>query len=237
MLSKWLVIMQKKFNLIVADPPWSFSDKLTMSKVKRGARSQYKTMTNKQIYDMPIGKITEKEAMIALWVPSSKLQLGMDCLKNWGFVQKQTWIWVKVKNDPFNELHKRIYKDTRPHKTMPIKDVYNYIRDYDINESLAFGMGRYFRNVHEIVLIGVKGKITKKIKNKSQRTVYFWPVTKHSKKPDGLQDMLEIMLPGKSIKKIELFARRERKGWVCIGNEVGKTKGQDIYDSLNDLIK
>jgi hypothetical protein len=31
-----------KFNVIIADPPWKFDDKLTMSSVKRGAESQYK---------------------------------------------------------------------------------------------------------------------------------------------------------------------------------------------------
>ena len=38
-------------------------------------------------------------------------------------------------------------------------------------------------------------------------------------------------------KKIEIFARRERKGWTVIGNECPATKGQDIYDSLNNLIR
>lgn len=224
-----------KFNLIVADPPFSFSDKLKQSSTKRGAESNYKTMTDKQILDMPVKDITAKDALIALWVPSSKLQLGMDCLKTWGFAQKQTYIWVKTKNNPLINLTKRIKKEFKPNKILNIKDVCNYINDFDINEVLGFGMGHYFRNVHEVVLLGAKGKIASKIKNKSQRTVFFWPVTKHSRKPEALQDMLEIMFPGKGVKKLEIFARREKKNWVCIGNECRATLNEDIYNSLNNL--
>lgn len=227
--------MAKLFNLVVADPPYSFSDKLRQSNVKRGAASQYKTMTDKQILGMPVQDIVAKDALMALWVPSSKLQLGMDCLKAWGFVQKQTVIWCKIKNEPLKDLTKTIKKNIKPNKIISLKDNFVYINDFDIGQILSFGMGRYTRNTHELVLIGAKGKITNKIKNKSQRSVFFWPVMKHSKKPEALQDMLEIMLPGKGIKKLEIFARRERKNWVCIGNEVKATLNEDIYDSLNNL--
>lgn len=227
--------MAKLFNLVVADPPYSFSDKLRQSNVKRGAGSQYKTMTDKQILGMPVQDIVAKDALMALWVPSSKLQLGMDCLKAWGFVQKQTWVWCKVQNNPLIKLTKRIKKEKKHAKSIDIKDVCDYINNFDINESLAFGMGRYFRNVHELVLIGAKGKITKKIKNKSQRSVFFGAIGDHSEKPEALQDRLELILPGKAIKKLEIFARRERKNWVCIGNEVKSTLNEDIYDSLNNL--
>ena len=45
-------------------------------------------------------------------------------------------------------------------------------------------------------------------------------------------DSLEIMFPAS--KKIELFARRERAGWTCLGNEVGSK--EDIRVSLSKLI-
>lgn len=42
--------------------------------------------------------------------------------------------------------------------------------------------------------------------------------TKHSKKPECAYVMLENMFP--EVPKIELFAREERAGWDCWGNEV-----------------
>lgn len=35
------------YRVIVADPPWSFGDRLQMSGVKRGAESNYSTLTTR----------------------------------------------------------------------------------------------------------------------------------------------------------------------------------------------
>ena len=75
-----------KFQVIVADPPFSFSDSLKMSDVKRGADSNYVTMTIQQIKDMKVKQIADPNgAVLALWVPSSLLQEGLDIMKLWGF--------------------------------------------------------------------------------------------------------------------------------------------------------
>lgn len=39
-----------------------------------------------------------------------------------------------------------------------------------------------------------------------------------------------------SSNKIEIFARRQRKGWVCIGNESPMTLGEDISTSIDKLL-
>lgn len=49
-------------------------------------------------------------------------------------------------------------------------------------------------------------------------TVFREAATVHSRKPVCAYEMLEDMFP--SEKKIELFARNERTGWDCWGNEV-----------------
>ena len=56
------------------------------------------------------------------------------------------------------------------------------------------------------------------------------PVQAHSKKPEEFQDGLDLMYPTSN--KIELFARRHRPGWLCIGNE---TTGRDITEDLIDI--
>ena len=53
-------------------------------------------------------------------------------------------------------------------------------------------------------------------------TVLREPATKHSKKPECAYKMIEDMFPDAT--KIELFARNERDGWNCWGNEVGNSK-------------
>jgi N6-adenosine-specific RNA methylase IME4 len=97
-------------------------------------------------------------------------------------------------------------------------------------------MGRLFRASHEIALIGINNSgIYRKLENKSQRSVSFGLNEGHSTKPEHLQDSLDIMFPGRTMNKIELFARRERNGWVCLGNEVGAR--EDIRTSLAKLIE
>ena len=49
-------------------------------------------------------------------------------------------------------------------------------------------------------------------------TVMREPIRKHSQKPECAYEMIESMFP--DAKKLELFARNERKGWDCWGNEV-----------------
>ena len=198
--------MSERFSIVVADCPWSFSDKLQMSDVARAAAANYRTMTISDIKALPIKELADPTgAILALWVPSSLLQEGLDVMKAWDFQQKQSYIWAKTKKEP-----------------------------KDISNSLSFGMGRLFRNCHEICLIGINNNgIYKKLKNKSQRTVCLAPNFKHSKKPEDLQDSLELMFPG-AASKIELFARRERQGWLTLGNEVGDRL--DIRDSIAKLI-
>ena len=57
-------------------------------------------------------------------------------------------------------------------------------------------------------------------------TVFQWKRGRHSAKPEAFQDMVETVSPGP---RLELFARRERPGWVTLGNEAD---GLDMKYSL-----
>lgn len=198
----------KKFDIIVVDPPWCFSDGLKKMKtsVKRSAQSQYSTLSLSEIKLLDIKSLANPQGcLLALWVPSSMLERGIETMHAWGFCLKQTFIWVKLKK--------------------------NYALEKDINKSTRFGMGRLFRQSHEIALIGTSGKsIYPKLKNNSQRSVSFDFNKGHSIKPEVLQERLEVMFPNSE--KLEIFARRTRLGWECIGNDIN---GVDIKDSIKSL--
>lgn len=51
-------------------------------------------------------------------------------------------------------------------------------------------------------------------------TLFEWPRGRHSEKPDPFYDLIETLSPGP---RLEMFARRERLGWDCWGNEVNST--------------
>jgi N6-adenosine-specific RNA methylase IME4 len=160
-------------------------------------------------------------------------------MKAWGFNHKQTYIWVKTKKHRFVRFTKWIKKSILKHQQVcydkfaydrAIKSILDTVPKLDLFEELTFGMGRLFRQTHEICLIGTRGKINSQIANKSQRSVSFAENLKHSAKPEDLQDSLEIIFP--VARKLELFARRIRPGWTCLGNEID---GKDIYDALAKL--
>lgn len=238
-----------KFNVIVTDPPYAFNSPLKMKDgVSRSADSQYRSvMTLDDIIHLDVKSIVADDAILALWVPSAMLAEGLETVKNYGFDFKQTFIWVKTKQNPFKKFVSEFSKD-------PIKA----IQDFDLNSVLSFNMGFYFRNTHEICLIGTRGRISSYIQNHSQRTINFDngegelddglvldESMIHSKKTEKLQDSLDLMLPDVckdkkgnvlNVNRIEMFARRNRKGYVCVGNECeGKYWRKDIKDVLIDL--
>lgn len=224
------------YDVIVADCPWSFSDSLKMSDVPRGADANYSVMTLDKIKSLKVKDLASKDgAILALWVPSSMLSDGLDVMKSWGFEHKQTYIWVKTKTN--ESLMKLVVNNVIKNFNLSglkkaSKNWWTSLK-FKFDDVLSFGMGRLFRQTHEICLIGINNKcIYKKLKNKSQRSVCIAENIKHSKKPESLQDSLDVMFPDS--KKIELFARRSRSNWTCIGNEV--CDKEDIAESIEKLL-
>lgn len=232
--------MKTKYSIIVADPCWSFSDKLKMSDTPRGAEDNYNTLSVNDIKNLKIKELSDPDgAILALWVPSSLLFHGLEVMQAWGFEHKQTYIWIKTKKDIFKEFKSLVSSFLKqPLKRLKnIQEIEKKLDNKDfINTVTSFGMGRLFRQCHEICLIGINNKkIYKKLKNKSQRSVCFDINFKHSQKPELLQDSLEKMFPNE--KYLELFARRQKSGWLCIGNECSTTFGEDIRISIENLLK
>jgi N6-adenosine-specific RNA methylase IME4 len=78
-----------------------------------------------------------------------------------------------------------------------------------------FGMGHYVRAGHETCLLGIRGRWKPRVRN--VRSVFEAPVGKHSEKPAAFYDLVEELADGPYV---ELFARRRRPGWECLGNEL-----------------
>jgi N6-adenosine-specific RNA methylase IME4 len=200
------------FDVIICDPPWSFDDglKKMRSGTKRSAASQYDVMMLEDIKALNVASLANPAGCIlALWVPGSFLEAGIEVYRAWGFRLKQNFTWVKTK------------------KKMP-EDMQL------VDQCLAFGMGRLFRQTHETALVCTSGKsVYPLLEDHSQRSVCFYPNMGHSRKPPHLHDSLEKMFP--EGRKLELFARQDRPGWTCVGNECPSTLGRDIRDVIPEL--
>jgi N6-adenosine-specific RNA methylase IME4 len=80
------------------------------------------------------------------------------------------------------------------------------------------GMGHYFRTQHEVLLIGTKGNPPTPAENNRPPSIIRARRRRHSEKPEKVYELIEQMYP--SFEKVELFARKTRKGWTSWGNEV-----------------
>lgn len=86
--------MNKKYNIIYADPPWQYKDKALAG--NRGACCKYDVMTIEDIKALPINNIADNDCILFIWVTFPLLQAGLDTIKAWGFVYKTIGFnWVK----------------------------------------------------------------------------------------------------------------------------------------------
>ncbi len=93
------------------------------------------------------------------------------------------------------------------------------------------GVGFYFRNVTELLLFGVKGRIRTLAHGRRQVNIIISRKQEHSRKPDELYDLIQRCSPGPYL---ELFARRRLPGWTPWGNEVDSYQlTRPLYKSYN----
>lgn len=81
----------------------------------------------------------------------------------------------------------------------------------------GIGTGFWVRDKHELLLIGVKGKIPCPAMGDQFDSAIEAPKGEHSEKPDFQYEIAEHYFP--SLPKVELNARRYREGWIPWGNE------------------
>ena len=99
----------KKYQIIYADPPWSYDDKLGSNSAKMGAcEYHYKTMSLEDICSLPINSITDDNCILFLWATMPKLQEAFKVINAWGFKHKTTaFTWIKL-NPKANTIFKGI---------------------------------------------------------------------------------------------------------------------------------
>jgi len=82
----------KKYKIIYADPPWSYISNMMNS----SATDHYKTMSLKDICNLPVKDITDKDCILFMWVTFPKLNHFLKVVESWGFEYKTVaFTWVK----------------------------------------------------------------------------------------------------------------------------------------------
>lgn len=85
----------KKYQIIYADPPWGHNDKMETHSFSQ--LNHYKTMTTREICNLPIKNITDKNCILFLWVVNPMLADALEVIKSWGFKYKTVgFCWNKI---------------------------------------------------------------------------------------------------------------------------------------------
>lgn len=116
-----------------------------------------------------------------------------------------------------------------------VTKAFSWVKTYNAG-GIFFGIGSYTASNTEDVWLLSNGTPQRKAKDVSQivptliqEDAVVAPMGRHSKKPEEVQDRIERLLNGPYL---EIFARRQRPNWTCIGNELD---GLDVRHSLARL--
>ena len=106
-------------------------------------------------------------------------------------------------------------------RSMPVLDAwgFKYVSQMVWVKS-RIATGYWARNRHEILIIAKRGKFPWPGTAPFPDSVVEAPTREHSRKPEYFQDRVDAVWPDH--RKLEMFARRPRKGWDAWGNQQEK---------------
>jgi N6-adenosine-specific RNA methylase IME4 len=96
---KDLLQKDKRFKVVLADPPWRFANRTGKMAPEHHRLRRYGTMELAEICAMPVPDLCEETAHLYLWVPNALLKEGLQVMDSWGFTYKTNLIWNKVRKD------------------------------------------------------------------------------------------------------------------------------------------
>lgn len=97
---------------------------------------------------------------------------------------------------------------------------FKYVHMPFVWDKINHNPGFYTLNYCEFVLCFKKGKIPTPRGSRKEKQLVSIKRTKHSEKPDEVYNRIYNMFP--TLNKLEMFARKERKYFDVVGNEIKK---------------
>jgi N6-adenosine-specific RNA methylase IME4 len=161
---------------------------------KDGAAAKfYGTLTDEEVYNLPVRDMLNERAVAFVWATSPRLDAALDSIKAWGLHYRGV-AFVWVKTT----------KEGRP------------IGARGVRPSIV-------KPTCEFVLAcsTVKKGRPLPIADESIQNTVLAPTTEHSAKPNAVHERIEALYPQAS--RVELFARKQREGWYCWGNQINQT--------------
>lgn len=199
----------KKYNVIYADPPWSYDNKktgraLNGSGANMAADDKYSTMTTDDICNFPIKTIIDKQCILFIWSVVPMMPEAFSVINAWGFQYKTMLTWRKIMSQGLGYW----FRGQCEHLLVATIGSPKAFRQQKAN---------YYQSDYELL----------------DDQVYQHKVGKHSQKPHYFRELISkaVSVSFAEPKKLELFARSregffpdyEYDGWDVYGNEVNNS--------------
>jgi N6-adenosine-specific RNA methylase IME4 len=187
-----------KFGAIMVDAAWP----TTTWSVKgqgRSASRHYAVEDIEGIKALPVAAYAARDCWLFNWCPSPHNLFLHEVMAAWGFdFSGKGFCWIK----------------TTKHATVTPSAV---IAAPGAKSPFHFGMGHTTRANSEDCWLGRRGNPPRLDKGVHELIVA--PVREHSRKPDEAYRKIERYCAGPYL---ELFARQQWPGWICVGNQSAK---------------
>ncbi|MGH7165064.1 MAG: MT-A70 family methyltransferase [Nitrospiraceae bacterium] len=202
--------MEPGYDVLLADPPWSYRNVRTGGSMKSGSLAKYQTLTVEQLCQMhwPLNQIVKPRSALFLWVTSPMKPEGLQVMGAWGYRYAATIYWDKTSVRRFW-----------------VEELVRFVTE--LRES-RLGMGHWYRGQVEELLVGIRGGYP--AFRCQERNIIREPSGPHSHKPTRSHELIEKATPG--TRRLELFATQKRPGWDAVGIEID---GQDIREALQQM--
>ena len=194
----------KKYQIIYADPPWSYSNFQGKGSYFGDVSRHYSTMSFDELKKLRISKISDDNCILFMWATFPNLEQAISLVKEWGFIYKTVaFVWVKMKND----------------MSEPRGDGMGFYTLSNAEIVLIGTKGKFTRNRKDIkqIVLSPKWEHSRKPDEVRNRIV------------ELCGDIPRIELFARDNGDKDIFGKNKLDGWDSWGNEVPN----DIEISLN----
>jgi N6-adenosine-specific RNA methylase IME4 len=101
----WAPLPRGPFDIVLADPPWDYNNRVQHGGTKQGytsgASAFYPTATLAELAKLPVRDIATKNALLYLWATGPQLEVAMRLGNAWGFRYATiAYVWDKCMVNP-----------------------------------------------------------------------------------------------------------------------------------------
>jgi N6-adenosine-specific RNA methylase IME4 len=180
----------KKYNVIYADPPWSYKNKRTGGSMISGSMNKYPVMTLEEIKAMSIP--SDKNCVLFIWATVPLMPEAIEVMKAWGFKYKTMITWRKIMSLGMGYW----FRGQCEHLILGVKGNVKAFRQQKANfyESEVFEFDECYQT---------------KVGRHSEKPHYFRGLIENAVKVSFANPV-----------KLEMFARKRSDGWDVFGNQV-----------------